>query len=190
MRRFIFLTMTLIFCLLGAEVHAQSPAQKAYVRDDLASTGTRLEEQLKKDAAGLTPSRPVTDLVRDATQLVQKNNPRGALRPLAAAITASPRDPALWLMYARTALAAGQNNNDLYTQQENSVAAAYIAYQRASTKTDEATALAWLGDAYARRTLWRLSLNAYSASLAGNDVPAVRTTYEQLRAQYGFRVLA
>ena len=189
MRRFIFLTMTLIFCLLGAEVHAQSPAQKAYVRDDLASTGTRLEEQLKKDAAGLTPSRPVTDLVRDATQLVQKNNPRGALRPLAAAITASPRDPALWLMYARTALAAGQNNNDLYTQQENSVAAAYIAYQRASTKTDEATALAWLGDAYARRTLWRLSLNAYSASLAGNDVPAVRTTYEQLRAQYGFRVL-
>ena len=189
MRRFIFLTMTLILTLCGALAQAQTASQKSYTRDDLASNGIRLEEQLKKDASSFGSTRSAADLARDGAQLMQRNNARGALRPLAAAITAAPRDSGNWLLYARAAFSASQNANDSYTLQETSATAAYMAYQRASTRTDEAAALAFLGDTYARRSMWRLSLNAYSASLASNDVASVRTTYEQLRERYGFRAL-
>ena len=190
MRKFFLLFTTLLFTLIGVTAHAQTASQKAFVRDDLASDGVRLEERLRKESTALTGTRPVADLVRDASQLIQRNNPRGALRPLAAAISSTPRDASLWLLYSKAAAAGGaQGGNDAYTLQEAAAAAAYTAYQRATVRNDESAALVWLGDMYAKRQQWRLSLNAYRAGLERNDTPTVRATYEQLRERYGFRVL-
>ena len=165
-------------------------AQKSYVRDDLTSDAIRLEEQLKKDAGSLAGTRSVDDLKRDAAGLSQRNNQRAALRPLAAAITASPKDPSLWLLYARAAFAAGQaNSNDAYMLYEAASAAGYVAYQRATARNDEASALFFLGDLYATRQYWRQSLNAYRAGLERNDNANVRRTYEALRQERGFRIV-
>ena len=63
------------------------------------------------------------------------------------------------------------------------------AYQRATTRADEAAALAALGDMYAAREIWRPSLNSYRASLALSDDARVRQVYETLRETHGFRII-
>ena len=164
-------------------------AQKSYVRDDLTSDAIRLEEQLKKDAGALAGTRSVDDLKRDAAALVQRGNARAALRPLAAAIVGAAKDPSLWLLYARAVYSAAQTNqNDSYTLYEAASTAAFTSYQRATARNDEAAALSFLGDVYAKRSMWRLSLNAYRAGLERADNANVRRVYEALREEHGFRI--
>ena len=69
------------------------------------------------------------------------------------------------------------------------LSAAYTSYQRATTTAaDEAAALAFLGQIYAEHEMWRLSLNAYKASLDRNNVASVLKTYQDMREQYGFHI--
>ncbi len=188
MRQFGLALLSLLFLAFGAPAQAQ---QKSFNDDTLASDFTRLEERLKKDNASVSPQKPVADLTRDAAALIQRGRHKDALRPLAAAITATPRDPALWLTYARASFSAGINANgsDVYSLREDAAAAAYGSYLRASARNDEASALAYLGDMYVKREMWRPALNAYRASLDRNDAPTVRAVYEPLRAEHGFHVL-
>ncbi len=165
-------------------------AQKSYVRDDLTSDVIRIEEQIKKDAGSIAGARTLDDLKREAARAMQQNSALGAKRLLSAAIIAAPRDPSLWLLYARAALAAAQTNqNDSYVLNEAASTAAFVSYQRATARNDEAAALYLLGDIYARRSMWRLSLNAYRAGLERNDNANVRRTYEALREEHGFRIV-
>ena len=64
-----------------------------------------------------------------------------------------------------------------------------MAYQRAQSRAEEAAALALLGEISAKQEEWRPALNAYRASLQLADNPAIRRTYEALRAEHGFRIL-
>ena len=73
--------------------------------------------------------------------------------------------------------------------QKRQAIAAYTAYQRASNPSDEASALSLLGKIYAAQQSWRPPLDAYAASLKLFDDAAVRTTYEELRAAHGFRIM-
>ena len=163
-------------------------AQKAYVREDLASNVVRLEEQIRKDSVSLA-GRPAADLRRSGLAMLQRN-PRGALLPFGAAIVAAPRDGQAWLDYARAARAtAAENSNEAWRWNQIAVNAAYGAYQRFTSKPDEATALSLIGEVHGSQSLYRLALNAYRASLDANDNRAIRATYEDMRAKYGFRIL-
>ena len=169
----------------------QPPATqtRAFVREDLASEAVRLEERLKKESASL-PARAIPDLLRDAGQLMQRKNPRGALRPLGQAVAADTRNGGAWLLYSRAAFAAAEgNDNDAWTLRATAAAASYAAYQKAANRNEEANALAWLGEMQAKQEYWRQSLDAYRASLDRVDAPAVRAAYQPLRERYGFRVL-
>jgi uncharacterized protein YfaS (alpha-2-macroglobulin family) len=188
MRQFGIALLSILFLAFGAV--AQTP-QKTFNDDSLASDFTRLEERLKKENASVSPQKQAAELARDATQLVARGRHKDALRPLAAAIVASPRDPVLWLSYSRAAFSAGINANgsDSYQLREDATAAAYGSYLRASARNDEASALAYLGDMYVKREMWRPALNAYRASLERNNAPAVRAAYEPVLAEHGFHVL-
>ena len=142
----------LTFMLLAFGAHAQAP-RKTFADEGLASDFTRLEERIKKENASVSPTKGPADLARDAAQLAQRGRHRDALRPLGAALVATPRDSALWLSYARTAFSAGINSNDsaAYTLREDAAAAAYGAYLRAANATDEAGALAYLGEMFVKR---------------------------------------
>ena len=72
---------------------------------------------------------------------------------------------------------------------ERASSAAYIAYQRASDRNQEADSLAFLGTLLSQRQMWRPALDALRLSLEQREVAAVRGQYERLRDQYGFRVL-
>jgi uncharacterized protein YfaS (alpha-2-macroglobulin family) len=165
-------------------------AQKSFVQGDLASQAVRLEQTLKTEGARLMGGKPAQQLRREGEIALARGNSRQALNFFAAAVAAEPADPASWSAYARAALAVDPGNDweERYRLQERQATAAYASYQRAATPADEAAALALLGDVYAAQQVWRPSLNAYAASLRIQDNPNVRSIYDQLREEHGFRV--
>ena len=72
---------------------------------------------------------------------------------------------------------------------ERASSAAYIAYQRAGDRNQEADSLAFLGTVLSQRQQWRPALDALRLSLELRETADVRGQYERLRDQYGFRVL-
>jgi len=191
MRKNIFSSLLLFMSLLVAAAHpafaqkaADAVAQKVYVDEDLASNAIRLEAQVKKDGAALA-GRPIDQLRKEAQALVVARDPTGVMRVYSAILLTDLKSPQLWLAYSRALM----GSSDYYNPQETATTAAFTAYQKATTKTDEAAALAWLGEVYARRSMWRPSLNVLKASLDLADVASVRKTYESEREKYGFRIL-
>jgi len=182
---------------LGAFILAAPvQAQKGFVREDLASQAVHLEQALRTEGAGLTGGKPAPQLRREGEAILARGVAREALKLFTAAIAVEPANPANWMAYARAALAVSNDWQPSATiviserapLRERQIVAAYAAYQRATNPADEAAALALLGQAYANQKAWRPSLNAYAASLELRDDPDVRTIYEQLREERGFRV--
>ncbi len=170
---------------------AQTPAaQKSYVIGDLDSDAVRLEETIRKRTSAIPASRTADDLRREANQMQQRDDLGRAYDLLAGALARTPNDAALWLVYARNAFNLGQrDNNRRWQLQEESKAAAYRAYQKATTPAGETNALNYLASLYANNSSWRLALNTYRQSLSIADNAATRKTYEEMREKYGFRIL-
>ena len=172
----------------GGPAYAQNQAQKAYVREDLASEGVRLEEQLRKEAQA-PGGRTAAQLRAEGIAVAARGDYRRGLSLIAGAITAEPRDPANWLAFSRTAFTANPaNGGERWQLQQRAAVTAYVAYQRATARADEAAALAQLGDTFATRSIWRPALDAYRQSLALVDNAALRDTYARLREEHGFRI--
>ena len=170
-------------------VHAQG--QKSFVRDDLASESVRLQQSLKSESAAYAGAKSAAQLRREGQSWLSQGLPRQAINFFAAAIALEPANSSNWSSFAAAALAINPGNDwqERYKLQERQAIAAYTAYQRASNPSDEASALSLLGKIYAAQQSWRPSLDAYAASLKLFDDAAVRTTYEELRAAHGFRIM-
>ena len=160
-------------------------ARPNFVSEELESDATRLEQNIGKDLGALA-TRALPQLRKDAEQAIARKDLKAALNLAAAIVAANPKDAGAWIAYSRAALATAGDDDNL---QETATAAAYLAYERASAKPEQAVALAWLGEIYAKRSMWRPSLDAYRASLDAADIPEVRNIYEDLREKHGFRIL-
>ncbi|WP_298967050.1 alpha-2-macroglobulin [uncultured Methylobacterium sp.] len=163
------------------------PAAKTFQRDGLASEAVRLEAQVKAEAPNAA-AKPVAQWRREADRAGSDGD---AL--LAARAGAAAADPADWRNWSALAEAASRTGSDDYDTrqklQARARAAAYLAYQRAVARPDEARALALLGAVLAGQESWRPALDAYKASLALAADPETQKTFEALRAAHGFRIL-
>ncbi len=167
-----------------------SQAQKSYVIGDLDSDAVRLEETIRKRSIGIPSARGVDDLRREAAQVIQKDDLARGLELLGGAVAKAPNDAGLWLAYARNAYNLSQrDNNRRWNLQEESKAAAYRSYQRATTPAAEVNALNYLASVFANGSAWRVALNTYKQSLSIADNGVTRKTYEDMREKYGFRIL-
>ncbi len=177
-----------ILCLLLALSFSLSTgaarADKSYTNPDLASDAIRLVAQVKKDGAALAQT-PAAQLRKDAQTALDNSDGQAALKSLAGLLAANPDDAAAWLSYSRAMVSTGDSDDIVQT----ATTAAYLAYLHAPAKPDAAAALAVIGDLFAKRQLWRPSLDAYKASLDLDEVPAVRAIYAKERETYGFRIL-
>ncbi|MCA0423033.1 MAG: alpha-2-macroglobulin family protein [Proteobacteria bacterium] len=163
-------------------------AQKTYLRDDLGSNGIRLEEAIRKSFAGQVQGRSVQQLRQDA-QAAFAHDPRRALALYGAAVAADGKSASSWLGYSRAALAIEpRDGGERYRLRDQAVTAAYMAYLVANARSEEATGLAALGEAYVAGENWRPALNAFRASLGLGEQANVRRRYQDLREQHGFRV--
>lgn len=163
-------------------------AQKTFQREDLQSSGIRLEDSLKKAYAGQVQGR-APDQLRSEAQTALARDARRALVLYGAAVALDGKSHGAWLGLARAALKIEpKDSSETYRLANQAVTASYLAYQTAVARGDEAQALASLGEAYVRTETWRFALNSYRASLERQDQPEVRKIYQELREKHGFRI--
>lgn len=183
------LLVTLALGFASPAAAQQAVPSQSFVREDLASNAIRLEEQVRK----LTPApaaRTAGDLRAAAAQAARRNDMRSALNIIGGATSAAPREALNWLTYARYSGAlATQDTNNAWRHVQNALAAAYLAYQRATSRTEQAAALSLIASLHNGQSQYRLALNAYRASLDIVDDARVRATYEKLREEQGFRIV-
>ncbi len=159
-------------------------ARQSFVSEELENDAIRLEQNIGKDLGALA-SRPLPQLHKDLAQALGSKDSKAALKLFAAIVAANPNDSGAWIAYSRAAIAAGDEDEF----RSAGTAAAYIAYERAGSKPEQAAALAWLGEIFAKRGMWRPALDAYRASLDLADLAQVRNIYTDMREKHGFRIL-
>jgi uncharacterized protein YfaS (alpha-2-macroglobulin family) len=176
--------------LLGLALAATPAlAQKAYIRNDLLADGQRLEERLKRDVSA--SSRPVSASLRDGEAALARGDARAALPQANAAVVADPQNSAAWRLMARAANAIDPRDyRERWDLRERAISAAYLAYQRATSRNDEAASLAVLARTFERNELWRPALTTYRLSLDLQDNAQLRSSYESLREKRGFRLIS
>ena len=167
---------------------AGAAVQKAFQNSELAESAIALEAQIKSDAG--TPTKPLPQIRRDADAAFSKNDFRSGMALLGQIVAAAPNDSATWLRLARTVMQIRPaDDSEKQLLLERASTAAYIAYQRTTSRAEEADSLALLGNVLAQRELWRPSLDALRLSLELRETADVRGQYERLREEHGFRVL-
>ena len=179
-----------IALLLGLAL-ASSPAlaQKAYVRNDLAADGQRLEERLKREVA--LGGRNAASALRDGEAAMARGDARAALPLSLIAAAAEPANPAGWRLMARASNGIeARDYSERWQLRERAITAAYLAYQRSTSRNDEAGSLGVLARTFERYELWRPALTTYRLSLDIVDNASLRTAYESLRDQRGFRLVS
>ncbi|SFI45548.1 hypothetical protein SAMN05216304_102829 [Bosea sp. OK403] len=176
--------------LFGLALAAQPAlAQKAYVRNDLAADGQRLEERLKREVS--VSGRQATEALRIGASALARGDARAALPQANAAVVAEPNNAAAWRLMANAANAIEPRDyRERWELRERAISAAYLAYQRASSRPEEAASLGVLARTFEKNELWRPALTTYRLSLDLADNAGLRTAYESLRDKRGFRILS
>lgn len=123
--------------------------------------------------------------------LAGNKDPRGASRQFATAVVAAPKNSRAWYGLAQSLLSIPRkelSGSERYRAPVNASAAAYRAYQHASSGEAQARALELLSRALQRRSFWRPAIETLRLSLALVDTKDNRAAYEALLATHGFRV--
>ena len=163
-------------------------ADKPFQRADLADGAIKLEAQVKADAGTIT--KPIATLRRDADAALGRADYRAAIQVLGQIATLAPNESSSWLRLARTSLRIWPTDDRERTAWfERASATAYIAYQRAANRNEEADSLVVLSRTFAERKLWRPALDTLRLSLDLREVADVRLHYEKMRQDHGFRLL-
>ncbi len=163
-------------------------ADKAFERKDLDNAAIKLEAQIKNDAGTVT--KDAAALRREADAAFQRRDFRTGMLVLGQMVTAAPKDAASWLRLARTVRQIRpRDERERMLLLDRASTAAYIAYQRADSRNEEADSLAVLGQTFADRKQWRPALDTMRLSLVLRETADLRGQYERLRAEHGFRML-
>lgn len=166
----------------------RAASQKTFQRSDLVSGARRYERFLRREV--IPPAAPFDKLRRDAAQAFQRNDARAAAELYAGLALVQAQDPGIWMRLARSLAAIKPNDDeDSSTFVDNALAAAFIAYRRATTRAEEGEALAFIGRMYADRSLWRAAIDTTKVALDLRDNPADRAFYEKLKEEHGFRLI-
>jgi hypothetical protein len=191
--RLVALMIALSSVLLAATpAAAQAPTQgtKPFARPSLQAEALRLEPVLRRE--NTLQGRTGPQLAREADQARTRGDLRAAVAAFAALAVAEPANVDAWLrlsdLYRQ--IDTGQNWQERNDFRQRSTSAAYIGYQRARSRPDEARALHFLAEALMARFEHRDALAALRIALETNETQPVRERYEELLAQYGFRILA
>jgi uncharacterized protein YfaS (alpha-2-macroglobulin family) len=165
-----------------------SAAGKAFQRVDLDEAAIKLEAEIKNDAGN--PGKPLAQLRRETDAAFQKNDVRNGIVLLGQVIAQAPDESANWLRLSRAVQQIRTTNDrERTTLLERSGTAAYIAYQRAKNRNEEADALVIVGRSFGDRHVWRPALDALRLSLEVRETADVRALYEKMREDHGFRLL-
>ena len=176
-----------LFLFVAAPLTPVFPAEKTFQSADLDDAAIKLEADLKDEAG--TVEKPVITLKKDADDALRSGDLDSAADIYTQIVSVAPNDVQAWRRLGDLWLKMPTSDQDDGSERfQNATTAAYIAYRRATNPTDEASALILLASTYGKRNDWRPALNALALALKLNETLELKTTYDQLRAKYGFRV--
>ncbi|MGB3389636.1 MAG: PAN domain-containing protein, partial [Pseudaminobacter sp.] len=162
----------------------------------LAFFGAGMIDEARQFRASLTDGpiavgeEGVAALSEQAEEAMRNGDPRTAMQKLTIAAATTPDDGAVWIELARAILAVQPSNGEETAKlQRDASSAIWNGYQLLRTAATRADALAVMAVALDRRELFRPALQAYEASLALVNSPAIRAEYEDLKARKGFRIV-
>jgi hypothetical protein len=176
-----------LFVFAAAPLTPVQSAEKTFQDAALDDAAIKLEADLKDEAG--TVEKPVITLRKDADAALRKGDVESAADIYVQVVSVAPNDAAAWRRLADLWIKIPTTDeDDGSTRYERATTASYIAYQRAGTASEEADSLVMLATAYGKRSEWRPALNALALALKLDETPELKTTYDQLREKYGFRV--
>jgi len=130
-------------------------------------------------------------LRRDGAAAYRGGNYDLATQLFGRALAIADDNPGLWLDFA---IASRSRSPDNWSERQRAyvdiTAAGINAFIRSDEVTNEAKALAVIGDGFRLREIWKPSYRAYRASLALRDDATVRQAYDQVIAEHGFRIVS
>ncbi len=163
-------------------------ADKAFKQSELDDAVIKLEAQIKSDAGNV--GKPAATLRRDADAAFQKNDFRAGMLVLGQLVAVAPDDATSWLRLSRAVLQIKpRDDREKALLLDRASTAAYVAYQRARDRNVEADSLSVLGRTLSDRQQWRGALDSLRLSLELRETADLRSQYEKLRAEHGFRLL-
>jgi len=162
-------------------------AELTFVRSGLIDEARRLAAEIGKHYSA--NGRTYGELIETGRANSVSGNPAQAAQLFGAALSISADSHDLWLDYARALTNTTPNDWRVRREvEEFSTAAAINGFLRADEVDQRANALFVLGKALEKRRLWRSAIRTYRASLAIRDDKLVRTAYDTVIAEHGFRV--
>src|SRR5215475_13829951 len=184
----VFAALVTIAPFFAALAPAALAADKPFQRDDLADAAIKLEAQIKQDAGTVT--KPLATLRREADAAFERRDSRAGMQVLGQIVAVAPNDSGNWLRLARTIQQIRPSDDrERGVLLERAGTAAYVAYQRAGNRNEEAESLTVVGRTFADRRIWRPALDALRLALELREVAETRAMYERLREDHGFRVV-
>ncbi len=183
----LFLAALLITAFSSLSVPSLAQDQR-FVLPDTESAAREYEAYLK--AQWPTEGNSASGWKNRGEAAMKGNDPRRATGYFASSVVLDPSAGGTWLALSRAYLAIQTNNyNEKSNFGRNASSTAYIAYQRATSDSLKAAALAALAESYAARSYWRPAIEAYKESLRLVDNADVRTAFDRTVAEHGFRML-
>lgn len=186
-----FLAATLLILLIGS-MPSVSAEQNLGAPPALTSLPAFVTDQARQDRQRIVaPANSDAPLHLPVIPGLPQNSP---LEGTIAALAKTPDNGALWLEFARTALAQPAPaprmiDPGALAYQRAATSGALNAYQLSRTAAARAAALATLATALEKRELYRPALESYKASLALQPSPPIEAAYRDLEKRQGFRVL-
>jgi len=183
-----FFAQVLLALFLVVPIINATAQEQSFAHQGVESDAKRYEKYLRQN---WTVGRQTPAELRATGKSALANDARAASRAYAGAVVADDKDAEAWIGLARALLAIRVDPNkgsERYDLPVNASGAAYVAYQRAQGAEQKARALAVLSAALQRRSYWRPAIDALKASLSLSENEDVRSAYDKLRAERGFRM--
>ncbi|MBI2717561.1 MAG: alpha-2-macroglobulin family protein [Rhizobiales bacterium] len=182
----VVLCLLLSLALLGL-VPATAAAAKLFPVDSFSYYMSDYERDLAKLAR--TVDKPAAELQAELAAAETAGNARLAAVSAEKILSLDPRDGALWLkLAAYLSTAQPINDEDGYRLPSKLIGASLKAYLLAGKAPEEAKALAFAAQGFAKRENWRPALQAYKESLRLVENETNRQAYQKMREEHGFRI--
>ncbi|MEM1048549.1 MAG: alpha-2-macroglobulin family protein [Pseudomonadota bacterium] len=171
----------------------QPPARETR-KAELDFLGTDLLDAAEAQAARVRQTRPaagtLTDWLNVGSEKRAANDLKASADAYRQALRQDPERFPSWSLYADTLVSWKPNNwQEQRRVRDEAVSAAVNAYLVATSPEQRAFALATIGRALGNRNSWKPAIRSYRASLALQEVAAVREAYDRAVAAHGFRLV-
>jgi uncharacterized protein YfaS (alpha-2-macroglobulin family) len=192
------LAVLALLCPLAVQFPAQAqtagaPGATSASAMSLGFLPSGINDEARRYMRGLKADATAADnagaAIAEGLQALARGNQREAIRLLRSGLREQTQDVRAWIALSDALLTLETDDySEKYRLPQDASAAALNGYNAANNESERAEALAALARALEKRQLYRAAIEAYKESLTLADSAAVRSAFDTLRRERGFRI--